>query len=183
MEISRLLLRLRVSKVSLSLLECFDCFLMTVTVGPVFGNNVVLPPKSVTALPLTGTILKTDSPANLKALGDLFSSFLAGNASILQVTGNEVVSPAQPGSPVKWLSAAFKTLTLDVSLPGHVYDIVSAATLKDLDVSVLDQSQSEAALVTNNATEITFKNPFGFSLSLVQAGGIFILCVEFAPNI
>mgnify|MGYP001565869029 FL=1 len=70
------------------------------------------------SLPLTGVITKRTDPAGLESLGKLFSQFLRGEDSILNVTGDEVISPAQPGSPVKWLSAAFKTLVLEVVLPG-----------------------------------------------------------------
>lgn len=101
------------------LMVCTPANIISISlVGPVIGSGLTLPPKSITALPLTGTILATTSQPNLNALGVLFSQFLAGKNSTLQVTGNSVVSPAQPGSPVTWLSAAFKTLTLDVNLPG-----------------------------------------------------------------
>lgn len=101
----------------------------SLVVGPVSGKNLVLPPKSVTSIALTGTILQTSSSDNLNALGTLFSQFLTGRTSNLTVTGDSVVSPAQPGSPVTWLSAAFKTLVLPVALEGHVYEVISSVSL------------------------------------------------------
>lgn len=77
-------------------------------IGPVNGQDLTLPPKSTTALPLTGTIIYRDDQAGLDSLGEVFSLFLAGENVPLTVTGDSVVSPAQPGSPVNWLSAAFK---------------------------------------------------------------------------
>lgn len=44
------------------------------------------------------------------------------------VTGDSVVTPAQR-APVNWLSAAFKTLTLNVTLPGKVSKIIYAVRL------------------------------------------------------
>lgn len=85
------------------------------------GDDLTLPPSSTnpgTALDLTGTIVRNDDPNRLAALGRLFSRFLAGELVPLTVTGNEVVSPAQPGRPVSWLSAGFKQLVLNVTLPG-----------------------------------------------------------------
>lgn len=49
--------------------------------------------------------------------GILFSNYLQGKNQTLQVTGDSVVTEAQ-GGEVSWLTKAFKTLTLDVILPG-----------------------------------------------------------------
>lgn len=98
-------------------------------VGPVSGKSLTLPAHSVTPLALAGVITHRSDPAGLQSLGALFGQFLHGDNSTLQVTGDSVTSPAQPGSPVTWLSAAFKTLVLDVVLPGHRYDIISAVSL------------------------------------------------------
>jgi len=88
---------------------------------------------------LVGEITR-QSGNGLKNLGILFSNFLQGKNQTLQVTGEEVVSPAQPNSPVDWLSAAFKKLTINVILPGRVYEIISAVSLslKESDRRVRD---------------------------------------------
>lgn len=82
------------------------------------GKDLTLPPKSTTPLALTGTIIERSDEAGLQALGQVFSTFLMGEDVPLTVTGDTVISPAQPGSPVTWLSEAFKQLVLNVSLPG-----------------------------------------------------------------
>lgn len=87
-------------------------------VGPITAANLTLAPLSTTSAHLTGTIIKRTSAASTNSLGVLFSQFLAGANQTLQVTGQEVISPAQPNSPVTWLSAAFKKLTLEIVLPG-----------------------------------------------------------------
>lgn len=87
-------------------------------VGPVTAQDLTLQAMSVTDAALTGVIIRDDTPARLAALGLLFGAFLRGEIIPLQVRGNNVVSPAQPGRPVNWLSDAFKTLILDVDLPG-----------------------------------------------------------------
>jgi hypothetical protein len=54
-------------------------------------------------------------------MGKLFTQFLAGQNQTLTVQGNFV----QPSGTalIGWLSDAFKTLTLQVILPGHIYQV------------------------------------------------------------
>ncbi|GAA5969858.1 hypothetical protein JCM21900_004182 [Sporobolomyces salmonicolor] len=143
-------------------------------IGPVSGKDLTLPPMATTNLPLTGTIIYRDDAAGLTALGAVFSQFLLGEDVPLTVTGDSVVSPSQ-SSPVTWLSNAFKTLVLNVTLPGKRSDIISAITLKDLTVTIQEASQAYAALVQNNETDVTFTNPYKFSLTPIQAGGDFVI--------
>lgn len=76
-------------------------------------------PKAVTTADLTGVIIYRDDKAGVDALGKVFSQFLQGVNTTLTVTGVSVTSPAQPNSPVNWLSAAFKQFTFQVILPGY----------------------------------------------------------------
>jgi hypothetical protein len=129
---------------------------------------------NTTTARLTGTIVKRTSAASSDSLGVLFSQFLAGKNQTLSVAGQSITSNAQ-STPVTWLSAAFKHLVLDVVLPGHVYTIISSIGIKDLSVSILEQSQAYAVPTLNNVTNVVYKNPFGFSLTAKQAGGAFIM--------
>lgn len=53
-------------------------------------------------------------------MGELFSNYLAGQNQTLSVTGESV----DPGSgTIDWLSTAFKTLTINVTLPGQTYEV------------------------------------------------------------
>ncbi|BGP44010.1 hypothetical protein JCM10449v2_008067 [Rhodotorula kratochvilovae] len=144
------------------------------TIGPVSGDGLTLRPKATTPLPLEGVITYRDDPAGLQSLGQVFSQFLAGEEVPLAVTGDSVVTPAQR-SPVSWLSAAFKTLTLNVTLPGKKSDIISAISIKDLIVTIDEPAEAYAALVQSNETDVTYRNPYGFSLQAVQAGGSFYI--------
>ena len=56
----------------------------------------------------------------------------AADLQTLDVTGQKVISPAQPNSPVDWLSAAFKKLTIEVNLPGGTYDIIKKVPRRPL---------------------------------------------------
>lgn len=126
-------------------------------IGPVHGSGLTLAPMATTPLPLEGTIIYRNDPAGVAALGEVFSQFLMGKEVPLDVTGDSVVTPAQPGSPVSWLSAAFKTLTINVTLPGKQFDIISAISIKDLIVTVTQPSEAYAALIQSNETDVTYK--------------------------
>jgi hypothetical protein len=83
-------------------------------------TSLTLTPLSVTKAHLSGRITPK-SGDELVGIGKLFSQFLAGQNQTLSVRGVSV----QPSGtvPVGWLSSAFKTLTLQVILPGRIYQV------------------------------------------------------------
>ncbi|KAL8277420.1 hypothetical protein RQP46_010142 [Phenoliferia psychrophenolica] len=144
-------------------------------VGPIDTYGLSLAPLATTTAHFNGTIIHRSDAAGLASLGVLFSQFLAGENSTLQVTGVEVISPAQPDSPVKWLTSAFEKLTLNVTLPGQSYTIIFGIQLQDLTVHLTEASEAYALPFQNNETIATFANPFGFSLTPLAVGGAFII--------
>ncbi|SGY79107.1 BQ5605_C008g05044 [Microbotryum silenes-dioicae] len=146
-------------------------------IGPVTASDLTLKAKSNTSKSLVGTVIYRNDANGLTSLGDVFSLFLAGENVPLTVTGSSVTSPAQK-TPVKWLSEAFGQLVLTVPLPGKKQKILSALQLRDLTVTLDDAAQDYAAIIANNATDVTFRNPYGFTLTAIQAGGDFILNYE-----
>lgn len=89
--------------------------------------EVTLAPEATTRTHLSGRIVP-QSGSDLDSIGKLFSSFLAGQNQTLRVVG-ESVDPCGCGETVQWLSTAFKTLILEVTLPGHVYKVPYFLTL------------------------------------------------------
>ncbi len=83
-------------------------------------TSLALAPESVTRAHLSGRITPK-SGDELGAIGKLFTRFLAGQNQTLSVQGN-FVQPSGTAA-VGWLSEAFKTLTLQVILPGHIYQV------------------------------------------------------------
>ncbi len=83
-------------------------------------TSLALAPESVTKAHLSGHITPK-SGYGLAAVGKLFTQFLAGQNQTLSVQG-DTVQPSG-GAAVSWLSDAFKTLTLQVILPGHIYQV------------------------------------------------------------
>ncbi|KAI9442265.1 hypothetical protein H4582DRAFT_1809416 [Lactarius indigo] len=141
----------------------FQASFQGTVIGPLSTTSLALAPESVTNAHLSGRITPK-SGSDLDAVGKLFSQFLSGKNQTLSVQGDS----AQPTGTdaVGWLSSAFKTLTLQVILPGHVIDSI---TLSDLEIAMTEQSQAFAPLASSQHTLATYKNPFGFSLQVVHS--------------
>lgn len=147
----------------------FEIFFMGTDIGPVRSNNLFLAALATTNTTLEGSIT-AKSGRDLQNTGILFTNFLQGKTQILQVKGVSVVTQANGNQPVNWLSAAFRTLTLDVALPGRIYQIIFSITLSDLTVFVNgNPADSYTVPSSSNSTIATFANPFMFSLQPIQA--------------
>ncbi|KAI0063538.1 hypothetical protein BV25DRAFT_1915044 [Artomyces pyxidatus] len=136
----------------------FQAFFENTLVGPLSGDNLYLGPESVTKEHLSGRIVP-QSGDDLNTMGKLFSQFLAGQNQTLSVKG-ESVQPSGSSAPVTWLSTAFQSLTLEV---------IQSISLSDLEVVMTEQGEAFAPLASSQHTLATYKNPFGFSLQVVQA--------------
>ncbi|KAI0305626.1 hypothetical protein B0F90DRAFT_1815219 [Multifurca ochricompacta] len=141
-------------------------------IGPLSTTSLSLAPESVTTAHLSGRITPK-SGGDLDTVGTLFAQFLSGQNQTLSVQGDFVQPPG--AAAVRWLSGAFKTLTLQVILPGHVYKIIESISLSDLEIVMTEQSQAFAPLTSSQHTLATYKNPFGFSLQVVRAAEDIIL--------
>ncbi|KAF9071074.1 hypothetical protein BDP27DRAFT_1419362 [Rhodocollybia butyracea] len=154
----------------------FDAFFDNVLVGPLVANDLFLAPDSDTTTGLTGRIVP-QSGSDLDTIGQLFSAFLAGENSTLVVKGVSV-QPTGSSGTVTWLSNAFTTLSLDVILPGQMFEVIQSITLADLAVTLTDESQAFDPPTSSNFTSATYKNPFGFSLQVIQSATDIILSSE-----
>ncbi len=147
----------------------FEIFFMGTDIGPVSSANLFLAALATTNTTLQGQIT-AKSGRDLQNTGILFTNFLQGKTQILQVKGVSVVTQANGNQPVNWLSAAFRTLTLNVALPGQIYQIIFSITLSDLTVFVNgNPADSYTVPSSSNSTIATFANPFRFSLQPIQA--------------
>jgi len=128
---------------------------------------------AVTQTSLTGRIVP-QSGSDLDTLGILFSQFLAGENQTLIAKGDSV-QPDGSSQPVTWLSNAFQTLSLDVVLPGQKFQIIQSIVLSDLAITMQTPDQAFMPLASSSNTLATYKNPFGFSLQVVEAAEDIIL--------
>ncbi|KAF8586733.1 hypothetical protein K439DRAFT_1631457 [Ramaria rubella] len=145
----------------------FSSFFNNVLVGPLTGTNLFLTAGVTTTEHLNGRIIP-QSGSNLGTIGMLFSDFLAGKNQTLTVQG-DTIDPSGQGQTVSWLSTAFKTLALEVTLPGQQFQIIDSITIEDLELQLTEQSEDFKPLTSSKTTLATFQNPFGFSLQVVQA--------------
>ncbi|KDQ27871.1 hypothetical protein PLEOSDRAFT_1112748 [Pleurotus ostreatus PC15] len=149
----------------------FESFFEGTHVGPLSGSGLFLTAGSITPLPLTGRIVP-QSDSDLQTIGKLFSGFLAGQNQTLVAKGDFI----QPGaSSVGWLSEAFKTLELTVTLPGQISEVITAITLDDFAVTMKTPDQAFAPLASSQGTVAQYKNPFGFSLQVIESKQTLIL--------
>ncbi|PPQ99716.1 hypothetical protein CVT24_009699 [Panaeolus cyanescens] len=151
----------------------FQTFFQGVLVGPLSASNLVLAANADTKTQLSGRIVP-QSPEDLQVIGTLFSKFLNGENVTLQTVGDSVF-PTGSSTPVQWLSTAFKTLSLDVILPGQKLQVIEAIQLNDLAVTLLTQDQTFAPPTSSSNTVAQYRNPFGFSLQVIQAAQDIIL--------
>lgn len=84
------------------------------------GNHLFLAANAKTGTHLSGRIVP-QAGDDLEAIGVLFSKFLAGENQTLTTKGDSV-QPDGSNAPVSWLSTAFKTLSIQVVLPGQKFD-------------------------------------------------------------
>lgn len=85
------------------------------------GTTLILPPTSTVIEPLSGRIVP-QSGADLDKIGVLFSDYLQAKNISLNAKGVSVV-PTGSNTPVSWLSTAFKTLDLPVTLMGQKFTV------------------------------------------------------------
>ncbi|KAG5653629.1 hypothetical protein H0H81_011855 [Sphagnurus paluster] len=151
----------------------YQAYFVDTLVGPLTGKNLYLAPNSQTTNHLSGRI-QPQSGKDLENIGVLFSKFLAGENQTLIVKG-ESVQPDGSNGPVTWLSTAFKTLELEVILPGQKFDVIQSIALNDLRVTMVTPDQAFAPPTSSDFTLAKYKNPFGFSLQVIEAGQTLVL--------
>jgi hypothetical protein len=101
-------------------------------------TSLTLAPLSLTKAHLSGRITP-NSGGELVAIGKLLSQFLTGQNQTLSVQG-VFVQPSGTNS-VGWLSSAFKTLTLQVILPGFTVRLISYQNVSFLPTFYLEDYQ------------------------------------------
>ncbi|KAG0305312.1 hypothetical protein BGZ97_001149 [Linnemannia gamsii] len=134
-------------------------------IGYVGTSGLKLLPSGETPIAMEGTLTKQTSEAGLAALGDMFRLALNGGTPSLIVRGKSV-TPAS--GPVSWLDSAFKTLTMNVTLPSlGKQDIITGITLKTMSLDFTG-SNPYSVMTSSDNIEASFKIPFSFPLSITK---------------
>ncbi|KAF9434666.1 hypothetical protein BGZ76_007638 [Entomortierella beljakovae] len=134
-------------------------------IGFVQTSGLKLLPDAVSPISMAGTLTKQTTEEGLKALGDMFRMALNGDTPNLIVKGKSV-TPAS--GPVSWLSSAFSSLTMNVTLPSlGKQDIITGITLKTMTLDFTGGKPYNVMTSSDNI-EATFQIPFAFPLSITQ---------------
>ncbi|KAG2131418.1 uncharacterized protein EDB93DRAFT_1255529 [Suillus bovinus] len=145
----------------------FQAYFENTRIGPLTATDLILSPESSVTSHLSGQMVP-QSGSGLNTIGKLFSEYIAADNITLNVQG-DTVQPPGANEQVTWLSTAFKTLTLDVILPGKKFDIIQSIALLDLSLTMQSQDQAFSPLSGSDNTVAQYKNPFGFSLQVIQS--------------
>ncbi|KAG0334092.1 hypothetical protein BG004_000562 [Podila humilis] len=133
--------------------------------GFVKTAGLKLLPSAITPIAMEGTLTKQTSEAGLAALGDLFRTTLNGGSPNLIVKGKSVTPT---NGPVSWLSSAFGSLTMNVSLPSiGKQDIITGITLKTMTLDFTGPDPYSVMTSSDNI-EANYHIPFAFPLNIVQ---------------
>lgn len=131
------------------------------------------------------------SGSDLDKIGVLISKYLQSKDQTLIVTG---VSVQPPGTSVaiSWLNTAFKTLKLQVKFPGQrlnvnlflqhrsritlkLTQLIDSISLHHFGLKVNESEDSYAPLTFSDQVCAVYRNPFGFSLQVMQSSQHIIL--------
>ncbi|KAI6135778.1 hypothetical protein EV401DRAFT_1898270 [Pisolithus croceorrhizus] len=145
----------------------FQAYFQDTLIGPLSADDLILAPESRTTTLLSGHMIPQSGNA-LTMVGKLFSEYLGANNITLSIKGSSA-QPTGSSTVVAWLDTAFKTLMLNVTLPGQKFDIIQSISLSDLNIIMENQNEAFAPLSASNNTVAEYKNPFGFSLQVVQS--------------
>ncbi|KAF9956522.1 hypothetical protein BGZ65_002641, partial [Modicella reniformis] len=143
----------------------FDNFFQDQNIGFVQTSGLKLMPGGITPIAMEGTLTKQTSKDGLNALGDMFRMALNGGSPNLIVKGKSV-TPAS--GPVSWLSSAFGSLAMNVTLPSlGKQDIITGIAIKTMTLDFTGGNPYNIMTSSDNI-EATFKIPFSFPLSITQ---------------
>ncbi|KAG0342717.1 hypothetical protein BG000_002062 [Podila horticola] len=134
-------------------------------IGYVSTVGMSLLPNSVSPVNMAGTLTRQTSQEGLAALGDLFRVTLAGGSPSLIVKGKSVTPPS---GPVSWLSQAFGSLTMNVSLPSiGKQNIITGVSLKTMTLDFTVENPFSPMTSSDNI-EASYHMPFTFPLNVTS---------------
>ncbi|KAI8979283.1 hypothetical protein BDF20DRAFT_1000640 [Mycotypha africana] len=145
----------------------FESYFGDILLGPLASNGAAnFAPQSSSAITMKGRLIPQTTKEGIVAITTVFGHYLAGQSTTLTVKG---VSGSGSNGAVSWLSAAFKTISIEnVILPGPatVPTLIPSIEMKDL---TLDFTKDQWAPSTSSSKVVAqLKNPFGFPLGVSQ---------------
>ncbi|KAI8149167.1 hypothetical protein BJV82DRAFT_209323 [Fennellomyces sp. T-0311] len=144
----------------------FATYYRDVELGPLASVGAAnFAPKAVSNIQMTGRLAPQEGAA-LEAVTEVFRNFLSAKDTLLTVKG---VSGSGPGGVVGWLTAGFKTISIDnVLLPGPDTppELITSVNMRNLQ---MDFTKDAYAPTTGSSqVEAQLQSPFGFPLGVSQ---------------
>lgn len=136
-----------------------------VNVGIVAGSGVTLV-KGDNNINLSGTLVPQNDATSLAKVSQLFSNYIAGQLS--NTTAVDLSCAPDGVNAVRWLSAAFESVVLNVGLTaGAPLKIINGISLGNLDLS-FNAATPYSPSINAPAVIANFQMPFGFSINITQ---------------
>ncbi|KAF0553529.1 hypothetical protein F8M41_020257 [Gigaspora margarita] len=144
----------------------FDLVHMDQTIGQVVSTNFTLL-QDDNKLSLEGRLLPQNSSAGVTAVSDLFSKFIVGEDSFINVIA-KMVKPNNSATPISWLQDAFNGTVLNVIFPGRKdLNIIHSVSIDSLDL-VFNPNDQYTPMASSSLLSASFSIPFGFQLFVQQ---------------
>ncbi|CAG8713648.1 40350_t:CDS:1 [Gigaspora margarita] len=144
----------------------FDLVHMDQTIGQVVSTNFTLL-QDDNKLSLEGHLLPQNSSAGVTAVSDLFSKFIVGEDSFINVIA-KMVKPNNSATPISWLQDAFNGTVLNVIFPGRKdLNIIHSVSIDSLDL-VFNPNDQYTPMASSSLLSASFSIPFGFQLFVQQ---------------
>ncbi|RIB26470.1 hypothetical protein C2G38_2030198 [Gigaspora rosea] len=144
----------------------FDLVHMDQTIGQIVSTNFTLL-QGDNKLSLEGRLLPQNSSAGVTAVSDLFSKFIVGEDSFINVIA-KMVKPNNSATPISWLQDAFNGTVLNVIFPGRKdLNIIHSVSIDSLDL-VFNPEDQYTPMASSSLLSASFSIPFGFQLFVQQ---------------
>ncbi|KAI8149169.1 hypothetical protein BJV82DRAFT_663501 [Fennellomyces sp. T-0311] len=144
----------------------FAAYYRDVELGPLASVGAAnFAPKAVSNIKMAGRLVPQEGAA-LEAVTEVFKNYLAAKDSLVTVKG---VSGSGPGGVVGWLTAGFKTISIDnVLMPGpdSPPELITSINMRNLQ---MDFTKDAYAPTTGSTqVEAQLHSPFGFPMGVSQ---------------
>ncbi|KAL1915516.1 uncharacterized protein VTP21DRAFT_6640 [Calcarisporiella thermophila] len=150
----------------------FEASFKNIKVAELAALNQLIDSEAEVNLALQGRLLPQTTEEGLKAASELFNNFIHGIDTPLDVTGGDVLGG---GGKVDWLSAAFRTLKLNLVLPGAKgLQLLPAITIKQFALAFTKET-AYSPLISSDNVEAELKSPFPITLNPKQTKGDFTI--------
>ncbi|KAI8872894.1 hypothetical protein GQ42DRAFT_118751 [Ramicandelaber brevisporus] len=157
--------------------------------GTASGSNVELKPGADNPMKMSGVLVAHSAQGELDQLSTMLTDFLDGKDTAVTIVGDTVIPPGA-SSPPSWLTKAFRSLAIPLTLPGYgkipgqkpPEPILRSVQMMDLNVG-LDEANPWGGVVASNDVQVSYKLPFTITADIQQASVDIVLASNGVPSV